>query len=85
MMHPPPSITVTLVVAGALVFPAASRETRVKVTVPLGVDDAGLNVKVHGLPNDISPAPLSAPLQVMCTPTTPTLSDALTAIVVVTA
>src|SRR3989344_4736688 len=66
--------TVTLLTALHLVLPAASRATALMVWVPL-VAVVVFHAREYGAM--VSSAPTFAPSTLNCTPTTPTLSDAL--------
>src|SRR5437867_11846004 len=66
--------TVTLTAAEVAVFPAASRATAVKVWDPLEAEVVFQEIEKE---EAVSSAPRLAPSSLNCTPTTPTLSEAL--------
>src|SRR5437773_2645292 len=78
--HPPDVVllTVTLCAAAVVVLPAASRATAVSACGPLATPVV-FHVWVYELA--VSSAPRFAPSSLNCTPTTPTLSVAVAAIV----
>src|SRR2546422_9537944 len=66
--------TVTLTAAAVAVFPAASRATAVRLCVPLVAKVVFQETECGAA---VSSAPRLAPSSLNCTPTTPTLSEAV--------
>src|SRR5688572_23235751 len=73
-----PLLTVIVRGADSVVLPAASRATAVMMCVP-SATTAVIQDVANGL--DVSSAPTFTPSTLNCTPTTPTLSDAVAEIV----